>query len=91
MVDVDDAHEPLRLIDLVPDAVLAAVGAPQADEGLAQRSADAVRSLAERTVAELPRGEHRGRRQELNQGSAGAGDRTRSQTTGSGTAALTTR
>jgi len=65
VVDVEDDHAAVRVVDAVADSVLAAAGAPQPFEGRPQRNPDDARSSTEWPADELPRREGRGRRKRL--------------------------
>jgi len=60
VVDVDDDHLPLSLVDPVADPVLPPPRTPQTHERFAKGDADEPKLLGKRTDDELPRAE-RGR------------------------------
>ena len=70
VIDVEDDHALVRVVDAVADSVLAAAGAPQPFERRAQRNPDDARSFAERPPDELPRSKGRGGRKRLSERSA---------------------
>ena len=70
VVDVEDDHAMVRVVDAVADSVLAAAGAPQPFERRAQRNPDDARSFAERPADELPGRKGRGGRKGLSERSA---------------------
>jgi hypothetical protein len=57
VVDVDDDHLPLRLVDPVTNPVFPTPRAPETHERCAKGNADGPRLLCKRTDDELPRGE----------------------------------
>ncbi len=54
MVDVEDDHRVVRIVDAVADSVLASARPPHPFEWRLQRNADHSRSEAERPADELP-------------------------------------
>ena len=61
VIDVDDRDQVLLVVDLVPDAVLAAAGPPQTGEWLSEWGTHHPGIGTKRPVDELPAGKGSGR------------------------------
>jgi hypothetical protein len=73
VVDVEDDHPVVRVVDAVAESVLSAASAPQSFEGRTQRNPDRARSSAEWSADELTRRESRGGRKRFGERSTRPG------------------